>query len=379
MTPLRSLGILLSIAVLVIPGAASAISAVHSDPSVNPAVAPVVPSQASTAKLVSYASSVDRFPLSYYEYLPKGFSSTTTYPLIVYLHGIQGDSKWTRGGVTSDFMSLVTQKNSVGASLSAIVSNASSRGYLLIVLNTRTGDGFYANTTCGGPQEQDVLDAISHEQSLRHVGHIYLLGFSMGSIGALSLAAHHPGMFSGIAMGGTNTDFYAAYAYRVYANSTGQAWAKQSLSEFRSPTCGTSPTVKNATTQALYNYLSVARLHPQALAGTPIWVAAGGADPRVPDNPSRFAYLQVNNSFVNSTCLVFYTEPKNCTTTFWSLHNATPTKYVFRFVWMALGQHTVTQFDAGDIFGFWAGSVGWGFYTANWPPTTLVSNSHPGR
>ena len=58
-------------------------------------------------------------------------------------------------------------------------------GFLLILPNTRTGAGWYSDSAYTGPQEQDILDAIDHEQQLRSVGALYLYGFSMGSIGAV--------------------------------------------------------------------------------------------------------------------------------------------------------------------------------------------------
>src|SRR5579863_666585 len=60
-------------------------------------------------KNVSYNSSVDGFPLSYAEWLPLGYSSLKATPLIVYLHGLEGNSNATvRGGVESDLTVALT-------------------------------------------------------------------------------------------------------------------------------------------------------------------------------------------------------------------------------------------------------------------------------
>lgn len=334
----------------------------------------------SNYSVIPYASSVDGWNLSYEEFLPVAFNPHATYPLVVYLHGMQPTgSKWVSGGVVSDLISLLNSTTPGGTTLQGLVANASADGYLLIAPNTRTGDGFYQNTPCGGPQEQDILDAIIHEVKGRHVSSVYLIGFSMGADGALILAGHHPKLFSGIAVAGTPTDRFAGYAYRLQAQAQGQGWANLSLFAETTGTCETGPGQGNATTDAVYAYGSVARLNPQNFSGIPIWVAAGGIDGRVPTNFNIFPYSQVNSTFVNSTCRVFGGEPANCTTTFWSLHNSTPNLFRFRYVYEPLAAHTPAQLDPVDIFAWFAGKKAWGFYTsATVPPVKLVVNPHPG-
>lgn len=364
-------------ATLLMAGALAAFAPVRADAS-TPTVFHL--SAGTNYTVVPYVSSVDGWNLSYDEFLPAGFTPRATYPLVVYLHGLQPDgAKWVSGGVPSDFVSLLNQSSGGGPTIRGIIQNASTLGYLLIAPNTRTGDGFYQNTVCGGPQEQDILDAIAHEVKGRHVSSVYLIGFSMGAMGALNLAAHHPGKFAAVAVAGTPTDRFAGYAYRQYAISIGEQWANQSLFAETTGTCGSGPGQGNATTDAVYAYGSVVRLHPQSLAGVPVWVAAGGADTRVPTNPSIFAFSQVNNTFVNSTCLVFPGEASNCTTTLWSLHNATPSLYKFRYVYEPGAVHSPSQFDPADIFAFFAGKKSAGFFTsATVPPVKLVANPHPG-
>ncbi len=351
---------------------------------VSPGVFGAVPSPAAappTFTTVSYPSSVDGWSLSFAEFLPSGFQPARTYPLAVYLHGMMATgARWAEGGVPSDLLGMMSRPDSQGAVARGLVANASASGFILIVLNTRTGAGFYANTPCGGPQAQDVMDAIALERAVRHVGPVFLIGFSMGSIGALSLAAEHPGTFRGIAIAGTNTDRFAGHAWREYAASLGASWAAPSIAVSLQSTCGIGPGQGNATVDAIFVAQSVARLHPQALAGTRIWVAAGGYDNRVPNNARTFAFLQVNNTFVNSTCLTFYSEPANCTTTFWSLHTQHPGAYAFRYVYERTAGHSIAQFSPSDIFAWFRGQVPWGFYTSpTVPPTVFVPNPHPGR
>ncbi|HYK93475.1 MAG TPA: hypothetical protein VEY07_05475 [Thermoplasmata archaeon] len=333
-----------------------------------------------TYTVVPYASSVDKWNLSYEEFLPAGFNPRATYPLVVYLHGMQPTgAKWVSGGVPSDIVTLLNQTNGAGIAERGLVANASSNGYIMIAPNTRTGDGFYQNTPCGGPQEQDILDAITHEVRGRHVSGIFGIGFSMGSDGILILAGHHHSLFQAIALAGTATDRFAGYAYRIQAMNQGQAWANQSLFAETTGTCGNGPGAGNATTNAVYAYGSVARLDPQNFSGIPIWLAAGGADVRVPTNFGIFPYSQVNSTWVNSTCLTFPGEPANCTTTFWSLHNATPSLFKFRYIYEGGAPHSPGQFDPSDIFAWFAGKKAWGFYTsATVPPTKILPNPHPG-
>lgn len=330
---------------------------------------------------VAYSSSVDAWPLSYAEFLPAHFSPDSSYRLVVFLHGMMATGpRWASGGVPSSFLTQLGQTSAQGAVARALVANASTYGYIFIALNTRTGAGFYANTPCGGPQEQDVLDAVAHESALRHITATYLIGFSMGTIGAFGLAADHPGVFAGIAVAGTNTDRFAGHAWREYAAAAGQAWAVQSIKVSLQSTCGVGPGQGNATVDAIFERQSVARLHPAALAGTRMWVAAGGADAQVPNNAKRFAFMQVNNTFVNASTWTFYDETTPPAFTFWDLHNASPRAFDFRYIFEKKAAHSPAQFDPADIFAYFQGRVPWGFYTSpTVPPTVIVPNPHPGR
>ncbi|HYK93580.1 MAG TPA: hypothetical protein VEY07_06020 [Thermoplasmata archaeon] len=328
---------------------------------------------------LAYNSTADGWPLSYTEFLPSPFDPGVPHPLAVYLHGMQSTGpKWVAGGVPSDFLSLRNSTQNDGQAIRGLLANASQNGFILIVPNTRTGDGFYTNTPCGGPQAQDIVDAVAAERSLRLVSAVYLIGFSMGSEGAFVLAATHPGLFSGIAVGGSNLDMFAALAYRLQAAQHGQAWARPSLAAAETGTCGTAPG-KDPMMDGYYALESVGRLYPKALADVRIWISAGGADNRVPNNPRTYSYLQVNNSFVNTSCLTFPGEPAGCTTTYWALHNQSPGQFPFRFVWQQHAAHSPGQLLARDIFAWFAGTVPWGFYLSNGLSSPITPNPHPGR
>ncbi|MCI4339900.1 MAG: alpha/beta hydrolase, partial [Thermoplasmata archaeon] len=274
--------------------------------------------------------------------------------LVVFLHGLGTGTNRVIGGIGGS------------AVPDAIVDNASAASMILISLNTRTASGFYANTPCGGPQEQDVLDAIAHEKAARKVSSVYLLGFSMGTVGAYSIAGHHPKLISGIGIVAGITDLYEQLAYARQAH----AFPSQIQTDF----CGKLPGPKNASVTAEVTYLSVARFVPTNFSGIPIYVVAGAADTTVPNNFAHWVYAETNSSFVNSTCATSgaFGEPSNCSTTFWSLEKLHPTQFSFRFVWESAGVHSVADIAAGDFFAFLNGSVHPAFLSANFPPTKLT-------
>jgi pimeloyl-ACP methyl ester carboxylesterase len=304
---------------------------------------------------VSYNSSVDGFPLSYLEWLPAGYSASSTYPLAVFLHGVGQSSAPVRGGI-----------GGIVDISSGLVDNASSSGFLLIALNTRSSSGFYVNTPCGGPQEQDVLDAITHEASLRHVSHVYLIGFSMGSLGAFSIAGHHPGLISGIATAGTITDIYETIAYDSQTHSE--------PSGLFDAMCGAHPSPTTPSVDRVWTYLSVLRFEPENFSGVPLFVASGGMDTRAPNNFLDWNYANVNNTFVNSTCVVVAGEgePANCTVTIPSLANATPGSYRWLDVFEPDGTHSAQQLPAAAVFSFFLGTIQGGYYASGFPGGTLT-------
>ena len=351
---------------------------IPSNPSGAARTGPMTPATLSyqNYSIQNYTASTDGWPLSYYEWLPAGYSATRTYPLVVFLHGMQGASGNVSGGLKSGVVLEFGDTSHDGVEVRAILNTSMADGYLVITVNERTGAGWYANSPCAGPQENDTLDAIAHEEALRHVGRVFLMGVDMGATGALALAATHPGMFAGVATAGTITDAFEALAYRqaYIGETTGPYnWTKLSYHTMLNMTCGSVPVPANATAVGIYDYLSVARLDPYALASTPLYVVSGGLDTRAPNNGVGTPFYQVNNSFLTSTCGTVLGEPPNCTDPFSALHNASPSEYRVRDIFEPSGSGSYGQFNASDLFGWFNGAEPSGYCLANgWPPGEIV-------
>lgn len=313
---------------------------------------------------ISYNASTDGFPLSYGEILPTNYNSSRAYPLIVYLHGKGVSSNWVRGGAGNGISTYQTLTGLPGMTLRQLIGNATTFNFIFIAPSPRSSTGFYTNSPCGGPEEQDTLDAIAHEEALHSISSVYLLGFSMGSLGAISLAGHHPGMFAGIALSGTITDPFQDLAYRP-TGDTG----------LLNLTCDRVPSATNSSAAQLFDYLGVMRFDPQNFSGVRIWVSAGGRDIAATNNNATWPYQQVNDTFLTSTCFVAsqYDEPANCTVPFQTLRSMDPALYPWRFVFEANGTHLLSQFDPHDLFEFLTGKEIGGCYTSTFPPTSLKS------
>ena len=177
---------------------------------------------------ISYVSSVDSFPLSVPRVAPLELHRVRHLPA----RGLPPRDRVLHRSVRGGGGGIVDMTQS-------LVSNASDYGFILIAINTRSPEGFYLNSPCGGPQQQDVLDAIAAERSTRHISQVFLIGFSMGSLGALTLAAHEPGMFAGVATAGTITDIFQTTAYNK--RRTRPRPGSSTTSAGRIPTRRTSP------------------------------------------------------------------------------------------------------------------------------------------
>jgi len=302
---------------------------------------------------VSYFSSVDGFPLSYSEWLPVGYSNATAAPLVVYLHGIGDTTNWVPGG-TNKWIAVLNASTPDGRTERGLIQNASANGYIFTVLNTRSPSGYFANTKCGGPQEQDVLDAIVHEKALRNVSSVYLIGFSMGSMGAFAIAATHPGLVAGIATAGTMSDFFEEYGY-LNGNAT-RLPRSGPLYEANYDNCGVAPSaMAPASVTAFYEYLSAGRLASQNFSSIAVWSSSGGRDTVAPNALSTWYYEQGTNVFSTPTCAYEprYGEPRGCTTTWSAWQAANPGRYDYDFVYEPLGTHDMDQLQPAAIFAFW--------------------------
>ena len=303
-------------------------------------------------QLIGYSSSVDGVALSYYEWFPTNYSPAQTYPLAIFLHGqgLGGDE-------------LIAHQGG-----SRIIDAAAAAGFLLISINTpRSDTGFYVNSPFSGPEEQDVLDAIAHEQSLRHVGSLYLFGSSMGTVGSYSIATHHPGEFAGIGVLNSCPDVFEALQWRIVTGNSA------SISGFEVTTGGKLPGQTNQATSETY-YLSSGRFFPQNLSGTRIYVTQGGNDQDCPNNPDFWAYQNANDSVLTSTCVTVpsLAEPNNCTLPFATLETQHPGMFPWRFLYEPQGTHTLAETNGPDLFSFWLGQQSQGVYWADFPYGTNV-------
>jgi len=314
---------------------------------------------------ISYNASSDGFPLSYIEQLPKNYNPSHAAPLLVYLHGKSQSSTWVPGGSGNGLTGVINTKDLTGVTLRGVLQNASALGFIVVSPSPRSSSGFYTNSTCGGPQEQDVMDVITSESQRHTIAGVYMLGFSMGAIGAIAFAGHRPGVVQGIALTGTITDVFQDLAYHP-SGRTGLA----------SLDCGRWPSSTNTTALQIFSYLSVLRFHPQNFSGVKIWFAAGGRDITATDNASYWPYYyQFNNTLYNSTCNVIASmaEPSNCSLPLQSLENLTPSAYSFRSLWEPVGNHNIGELAVGDMFRYFLGRVGPGCFTSTFPPRTLVA------
>jgi pimeloyl-ACP methyl ester carboxylesterase len=291
-----------------------------------------------------YRSSVDGTLLSYYEWLPAGYVPSSRHALLLYLHGkgAQGDQLYQDlDGVTT-------------------INDALAAGYIVVALNTRNAGGFYVNSPYTGPEEQDVLDAIAHEKALRLVSALWVFGVSMGTMGAYSLAEHHPGLVRGIGVIASCADLYEVQAYKIAENRTSD------FSYFLNTTGGYLAN-QSAYAAAETYYLSAFRFYPQNLTGVRLYIVQGGNDTDCPNNPQIWGFQQANNTILNSTCLVAtnLSEPAGCTTPFSSLEARNPSKYHYRFVYVATGIHTLDLLDPADMLAYFASDAADGLYWAS--------------
>ena len=291
-----------------------------------------------------FASSVDGHLLSYYEWLPASYNPSHSYPLLLYLHGKGGQGNQ----IYSDPAGLAT------------IHSALADGFLVAAFNTRDPGGFYVNSPFTGPQEQDLLDAISHEKHLRPVTTLWVFGVSMGTMGAYSLAEHHPGLVRGIGVIASCSDLYQVQSYKISVNRSAD------FAYFLNTTGGYLANQSAYAASETY-YLSAFRFYPQNLSGVRLYVVQGGNDLDCPNNPNVWGFQMANNTILNSTCLTAsaLNEPASCTVPFQSLAAASPAKYHYRYVYESTGGHTLDLLDPADMLGYFLGVSSDGLYWAS--------------
>ncbi|MCI4336030.1 MAG: hypothetical protein L3K17_02380 [Thermoplasmata archaeon] len=300
----------------------------------------------SNASVIDYTSSVDGHPLSYSMWYPPHYTASGTYTFLLFLHGVES---------TNVCSNVPTYAG--GASM---INAANAAGWLVGSLCTRVTDGWYVNSPSTGPEETDVLDAIAHEKNLTHVAAVYLVGMSMGSDGALSIATDHPSLFAGVGAVATCADFFEEAAYYLHAHAV--------LPPGFAQVAGTAPTVLPAPGSigaGLEYHLSAFRFYPQNLSAVRIYVVAGGADQTCIDNTEYWPWMQANNTVLASSCVVASAEPTDCSTPIASLAGSHPGQFECRFVYEPLAPHTFDQLNGTDLVSFFQGNVAPGTYAAS--------------
>ena len=143
----------------------------------------------------SFLSSADGTPQPYGLYIPQTYDGTRAYPLIVGLHGMNGD-----------IYSFI---------YSNILDYAEKEGYILIFPYAR-GNALYIRKA-----EDDVMDAIDDVSKLLKIDgqRVSLVGFSMGGTGALTTAYHYPHRFAATVgiMGDSLYSYRLGSYYRYYS------------------------------------------------------------------------------------------------------------------------------------------------------------------
>ena len=128
----------------------------------------------------SYKSKVDGSYQPYRLYVPTDYNPSSTYPLLVLLHGMGGDENTMFDGYGNG----------------AVLKAAEHHSYLVVCPKGREPAAMYR-----GSAEQDVLDVLADVRRAYKVNpnRIYLAGHSMGAYGTWSVAADHPEFFAALA------------------------------------------------------------------------------------------------------------------------------------------------------------------------------------
>jgi predicted esterase len=131
--------------------------------------------------------------MPYRVYVPKAYTDARPMPLVIALHGLGG----TEDGFFDNYQKLAPQL-------------AEQHGFLMAGVLGFRSDGFYGSPMMGGSDvaskrraeysEQDVMEVLRLMKAHYKVdeSRIYLLGHSMGAIGAWYLGAAHPEIWAAI-------------------------------------------------------------------------------------------------------------------------------------------------------------------------------------
>jgi len=296
---------------------------------------------------IAFTSSVDGHPLSYAIWYPPNYDAQASHTFVLFLHGVESSNECAN-----------VPSYTGGASL---INAATGAGWVVGSMCTRVADGWYVNSPSTGPEETDVLDAIAHEKTLTHVTDVYLVGMSMGSDGALSIATNHPGLVAGVAAVATCADFYEEAAYYSHAHGV--------LPPGFAQVAGVGPGVfpeAGSVGFGLEYHLSAFRFYPENLSATRLYIVAGGEDQTCIDNTQFWPWMQANNTVLTASCNVAAAsfEPNDCSTPIASLAASHSGEFLCRFVYEPASPHTFDQLNGADLVAFFEGQVGTGTFNA---------------
>ena len=136
----------------------------------------------------AYLSSIDDSPQPYYVYVPKQHDGIKHLPAIVYLHGYSPDlDKLNWQMIPQSLLDLCDRY-----------------GYYLVAPFARS------NTDFQGVGEVDVVQAFQllAKQYPIDVERVFLLGYSMGGMGAFTVGGHMPDVWAGVVAVSSRADYY---------------------------------------------------------------------------------------------------------------------------------------------------------------------------
>jgi len=192
---------------------------------------------------LAYIDDIDNSPQFCRSYLPLNYNPAKKWPLVVYLHGYNGDNPEYINWWSAD-------KRHDGAS--------DKHGVIFIEPHGR------GNTQYLGIGDRDVLKCIEMAKQKFNVDEdrVYLMGASMGGFGTWNVATRHPELFAAI------NPIYGGGDYHVFVS-------KENLA-------------KMSSWEMFVNDKSISTAHLEALINMPILVTHGDQDRAVDVNLSRY-------------------------------------------------------------------------------------------
>ena len=137
----------------------------------------------------AYLSKIDDSPQPYFMYVPRAHDGETPLPLIVFLHGYSPD------------LNKVNWEMMLPREL---YDHCDEHGYYMAAPFARS------NTDFQGVGEEDVLRVVEQVKDRFPIqaDRVFLLGYSMGGMGAFTIGAHYPDRWAGIVSVAGRADYY---------------------------------------------------------------------------------------------------------------------------------------------------------------------------